>query len=137
MRALTSGKTRHPSLGATSVASGYRVGVTASSPFDESPVPTLPPGTSPASIRDALIDEERAEFEQAYQAAMAEAADTLDLTRVLDVLRAYHRIATLTQRHGPQAHRRMLDKVAEIQRTGRNPDGVPIEEVRALIGVTR
>lgn len=86
-------------------------------------MPTLPPGTSPAAIRDALIDEERAEFEQAYQEVMAEATDTLDLTRVLDVLRAYHRIATLTQRQGRQAHRRMLDKVAEIQRTGRNPDG--------------
>lgn len=96
-------------------------------------MPTLPPGTSPAAIRDALIDEEQAEFEQAYQEAMAEATNTLDLTRVLDVLRTYHRIATLTQRQGRQAHRRMLDKVAEIQRTGRNPDGVPFEEVRALI----
>ncbi|MPZ00719.1 MAG: hypothetical protein GEU97_22635 [Actinophytocola sp.] len=105
----------------------------ASNPFGDSPVPTLPPDTSPAAIRDALIDEERAEFEQAYQEAMAEAAETLDLTRVLNVLRSYHRIATLTQRQGPRAHRRMLDKVAEIQRTGQNPDGVSIEEVRALI----
>jgi len=52
---------------------------------------------------------------------------------VLDVLRTYHRIARLTQRQGPQAHRRMLDKAAEILQTGTNPNGVPIEDVRAMI----
>jgi len=102
-------------------------------PFEASPVPVLPPDTTPAAIRDALIEEERVEFERAYRQALAEAAETLDLTRVLDVLRAYHRIAWLTQRQGPVAHRRMLDKAAEILRTGRNPDAVPIEDVQALI----
>jgi hypothetical protein len=101
--------------------------------FGESPVPAMPPGTTPAAIRDALIDEERAEFEQAYQEAIAEAARTLDLTRVLDVLRSYHRIAWLTQRQGVDAHRRMLDKVAEILRTGHNPTGRSAEEMQALI----
>lgn len=102
-------------------------------PYVESPVPVLPPETTPAAIRDALIDEERAEFERAYQEAIAEAARTLDLTGVLGVLRNYHRIAWLTQRQGPEAHRRMLDKAAEILRTGGNPTGVPAEEVLALI----
>lgn len=111
------------------------VGVTAAAvnPFDASPVPVLPPETTPAAIRDALIDEERVEFERAYREALAEAAETLDLTSVLDVLRNYHRIAWLTQRQGPQAHRRMLDKAAEILRTGQNPDAVSIEDVKALI----
>lgn len=98
-----------------------------------SPVPSLPPDTTPAAIRDALIDEERAEFERAYQAAMADAAETLDLSRVLEVLRNYHRIARLTQRQGAEAHRRMLDKAAAILRTGENPDAVPIEDVEALV----
>lgn len=102
-------------------------------PFDASPVPALPPDTTPAAIREALIDEERVEFERAYRQAMAEAIETLDLTRVLDVLRSYHRIAWLTQRQGPEAHRRMLDKAAEIMRTKQNPDAVPIEDVKALI----
>jgi hypothetical protein len=117
------------------VAAAIVLGMTAGAgnPFDVSPVPVLPPETTPAAIRDALIDEERAEFERAYRQALAEAAETLDLTRVLDVLRTYHRIAWLTRRQGPQAHRRMLDKAAEILRTGRNPDAVPAEEVRALI----
>lgn len=102
-------------------------------PFDASPVPVLPPDTTPAAIRDALIDEERVEFERAYRQALAEAAETLDLTRVLDVLRTYHRIARLTQQQGPEAHRRMLDKAAEILRIRQNPDAVPIEDVRVLI----
>lgn len=105
----------------------------AANPFVESPVPNLPPDTTPAAIRDALIDEERAEFERAYQKAIAEAARTLDLTTVLAVLRNYHRIAWLTQRQGPEAHRRMLDKAAEIMRTGHNPDGVSAEDMQALI----
>ena len=105
----------------------------AANPFVVSPVPVLPPDTTPAAIRDALIDEERAEFERAYQDAVAEAGQTLDLSRVLDVLRNYHRIAWLTQRQGPEAHRRMLDKAAEITRTGANPDAVPLEDVKALI----
>ncbi len=111
------------------------VGVTAAAanPFDVSPVPVLPPEITPVAIRDALIDEERAEFEHAYREALAEAAETLDLTMVLDVLRNYHRIAWLTQRQGPQAHRRMLDKAAGILRTRENPDAVPIEDVKALM----
>jgi hypothetical protein len=39
----------------------------------------------------------------------------------------------LTQRQGPEAHRRMLDKAAEIMRTGQNPEAVPIEDIKALI----
>lgn len=64
------------------------VGMTAAAvnPFDASPVPVLPPDTAPAAIRDALIGEERDELERAYREALAEAAETLDLTRVLDML---------------------------------------------------
>lgn len=105
----------------------------AAGPPPESPVPALPAEVTPAAIREALIDEEREEFQQAYRDAIAEAAETLDLTRVLDVLRNYHRIAELTRRHGAAAHRQMLDKAAEIQRTGHNPNGVSHDDVMALI----
>jgi hypothetical protein len=102
-------------------------------PFEHSPVPALPADTTPAAIRDALIDGERAEFERAYRTAMLEATRTLDLTGVLDVLRNYHRIAWLTQQQGPDAHRRMLDKAKTILRTGNNPDGVDSDKARELI----
>ncbi|HEX2298517.1 MAG TPA: DUF6247 family protein [Pseudonocardiaceae bacterium] len=49
------------------------------------------------------------------------------------MLRNYHRIAWLPQRQGPEAHRRMLDKTAEILSTRQNPDAVPIDDGRALI----
>ncbi|MHA6617940.1 DUF6247 family protein [Pseudonocardia sp. DLS-67] len=118
-------------FGASGVAADTLMDVTAVNPFDASPVPDLPPETTPAAIRDALIDEERAEFERAYREAIDEAAQTMDLTRVLDVLRNYHRIAWLTQRQGVAAHRRMLDRAAAILQAGSNPDGIPAEDVRA------
>ncbi len=105
----------------------------AANPFNRSPVPELPPDTTPAAIRDALIDEERGQFERAYRDALTEAGDTLDLTRVLDVLRNYHRIAWMTQRQGPEAHRRMLHKADEIMRTGTNPDAGSLEDMHAMI----
>ena len=71
---------------------------------------------------------------RAYRQALAEAAKTLDLTRVLAVLRNYHRIAWLTQQQGTETHRRMLNKAAEILRTSENPDGVALKDVKALIG---
>jgi hypothetical protein len=122
-----------PKLAALSAWTAIVVAMAAAKPFDASPVPTLPPDTSPTAIRDALIDEERAQFERAYHQALAEAAKTLDLTRVLDVLRNYHRIAWLTQQQGPETHRRMLNKAVEILRTGENPDGVALTDVKALI----
>ncbi len=97
------------------------------------PVPVLPAETTPAAIRDALIDEERTAFEADYRRAMTEATGSLDLTGVLEVLRSYHRIAELTRWHGAEAHRRMLDKAAEIARTGDNPNGVSAEDVHRLI----
>lgn len=105
----------------------------AANPFTRSPVPELPPDTTLAAIRDALIDEERGQFERAYRDALTEAGDTLDLTRVLDVLRNYHRIAWMTQRPGPEAHRRMLRKADEIMRTGTNPDAGSLEDMTAMI----
>lgn len=114
---------------------GYGVDVSpAVNPFAASPVLALPPEGSPAAIRDSLIDTERDEFERAYHQAMVEAAETLDLTRVLDVVRNYHRIAWLTQRQGAQAHRQMLQQVERTVRTGEAPPGsVSAQHMKALL----
>ena len=98
-----------------------------------SPVPALPDEASPAVIRDGLVERERVQFEQAYRAALAQAAETLDLAVVLDVLRNYHRIARLTAHHGHDAHRRMLVRADGILNAGGNPDGAPLSEVRERI----
>jgi hypothetical protein len=79
-------------------------------------MPALLSPNTPRAIRDALIDSERAEFERCYAEEMAEAARTLDLTGVLKVLDAYRKIAEITQRQGVEAHRKMLDQVARLQR---------------------
>lgn len=107
----------------------------AQDPFEGLAVEALVADASPAAIRDALVDEERSEFELAYQQAMAEAARTLDLVPVLEVLRHYHRIARVTRHRGPARHRALLEKAALIERTGGNPDGIPLGEV--LAGVDR
>ncbi|WP_220187096.1 DUF6247 family protein [Pseudonocardia pini] len=96
-----------------------------------SPVPELAPDATPAAIRAALVPEEREQFERAYRAAMIDATESLDLTGVLSILRAYHRIAVMTHRQGAEAHQRMLDKAREILTTGRNSTGVDIAEHRA------
>jgi hypothetical protein len=96
-------------------------------------VPSLAPEATPAAIRDSLVKEERVEFEQAYRSALAEAAETLDLTGVLDVLRAYHRIAVQTRQHGAQVHRRMLAKARRITAARHNPDAVELSDHRDRI----
>lgn len=92
-------------------------------PIPSEPVPALLAPAAPRAIRDALIDSERDEFEQAYREAMAEAATTLDLTGVLRVLDAYAAIARKTQQHGVEAHRRMLAAVHYALATGEPPPG--------------
>ncbi|MGH3779717.1 MAG: DUF6247 family protein [Pseudonocardiaceae bacterium] len=83
---------------------------------DAGPIPALLSPNTPRAIRDALIDSERADFERRYAEEMAEAARTLDLSAVLEVLDAYCKIAEITERQGVEAHRNMLDRVARLQR---------------------
>jgi len=107
-------------------------------PGDGKPTPTLLSSGTARSIRDALIDTERAEFEHRFAEEMESAAQSLDLTGVLQVLSAYRKIAEITQRQGVAAHRRMLEQVAGLQRG----DDVPIvpghihkAEINARLGI--
>jgi hypothetical protein len=101
--------------------------------FDDFPAQVLPPKATPAAIREALIDEERVEFERDYRDAVSKAGKTWDLSPVFDVLRNYHRIACITRLNGASSHRRMLAQAEEIARTGKNPDGRSEEQLMALI----
>jgi len=85
-------------------------------PGDGKPGPTLLSSGTARSIRDGLIDAERAEFERRFAEEMASAAQTLDLAGVLQVLNTYRKIAEITQRQGIAAHRRMLDQFARLER---------------------
>jgi len=85
-------------------------------PQDEIPAPALLAPATARSIRDALVGEERAEFEQRFAEEMTSAAQTMDLTGVLQLLSTFRKIAEITQRQGAAAHLRMLDQVARLQR---------------------
>ncbi|MGH3211591.1 MAG: DUF6247 family protein [Trebonia sp.] len=85
-------------------------------PWDGKPTPALLSSGTARSIRDALIDAERAEFERRFAEEMGSAAQTMDLTGVLNVLSMYRKIAEITQRQGVEAHRRMLDQAARLER---------------------
>jgi len=86
------------------------------SPPDVSTYPALIAPSTAHAIRDALIDEERTEFVQRFAEEMAQAARTLDLTGVINVLSAFRRIAEITQLQGADTHRRVLDTAARLQR---------------------
>jgi Family of unknown function (DUF6247) len=118
------------------VTATYGVGVTASAAAQ--PDPPKPPfaDASPAEVRAALIPEEAAEFDLRWRAVLAEAAETFDLTNIFKTLDHWRQIAWMTTSHGPEAHRRMLAKAAEILRTGELPPGtVPWSQVKAELGL--
>lgn len=107
-------------------------------PREGNPPPALLASGTARSIRDALIDEERAEFERRFAEEMASAAQTMDLTGVLQVLSTFREIAEITQRQGTAAHRRMLDQAARLQR-GEDvpivPGHVHKAEINARLGL--
>jgi len=63
--------------------------------------------STPREIRAALTGEEIGHFDREYRRAMAEAAESLDLSGVVSMLRRWQRVAWSTQ-DDPDAHRHML-----------------------------
>jgi len=104
----------------------------AANPSGPGPGPALIAPAVPRAIRDALIDSERDEFEQRYREALAEAARALALAEVFRVLDAWRELARKTQQHGVETQRRLLERVARLQRGDEVPT-VPAEDVTALI----
>jgi hypothetical protein len=88
---------------------------------------------SPRAIRDALLPEERGEFDAAYKQALADAGEKLDLADVFETLASWQRIALQT-RVDPDAHRAMLQQAERTLATGEPPVGaVPLADVRELL----
>lgn len=91
---------------------------------------------TPAQIRDALGDEEAAEFARQWREVMDRARDRLDLSEVHDVLEAWRRIAWLTRDLGPETYRRMVAEAEDRARTGeRSAGSVPWSQVRTELGL--
>ncbi|MGH3593100.1 MAG: DUF6247 family protein, partial [Pseudonocardiaceae bacterium] len=86
-------------------------------------------------IRAALLPEQLAEFDDAFNAALAIAGQTLRLDPLRHVLRMWRRQALMTE-WDPEGHRQMLATAVEVQRIGRSRSGsVPWSEVKAELGL--
>jgi hypothetical protein len=82
-------------------------------------VPPLPlPGATPREVRAALRTEFRAQFDEDYQAALAEAGRTLELVGVLDTVEHWRMRSWITR--DPAEHRRVVRRAAELL-TGQEP----------------
>ena len=95
----------------------------------------LPPGVparTPAGIREALSGTGRADFERAYQAAVARAGANYDLQPIHDVLEHWWPIAALAA--DGAAERRMLDAAAAL-RAGRPAPSTSWHALREDLGV--
>jgi Family of unknown function (DUF6247) len=112
------------------------VRVTAAATTGPEPGPSRPPfaDASPAQVRAALIPEDIAEFDRQWNAVVATATETLDLSGVHRTLQSWRRIAWLTTANGPDGYRRMLARADRTLRTGELPrDNVPLDQVKALL----
>lgn len=90
---------------------------------------------SPAEVRAALIPEEAAEFEREWREVLARAAETLDLSEVLETLESWRLVAQLTAATGADAHRAMYRRAAG-RLTGRPvPADEPVTATKARLGL--
>ena len=83
---------------------------------------------TPQQVRAALIPEEQADFDQAWRAALAAAAESLDLTGVFETLDSWRRIAWTTSAGGHEAYRQMWRRAAKLY-TG---EDIPVGEAFAV-----
>ena len=90
---------------------------------------------SPEAIRAALLPEQVAEFDAAYDAALTVARQTWHLDQLRHVLCMWRRMALMTEQD-PDGHRQMLATAAEVQRTGRPRSGsVPWSDLKAELSL--
>lgn len=90
---------------------------------------------SPAEVRAALIPEEAAEFERDWRAVLAKAAETLDLSEVLETLDSWRLVAQLTAAAGPEEHRAMYRRAAARLTGEECPTDEPLERTKARLGL--
>lgn len=74
----------------------------------------------------------RAVFDGEWEAVLDEAKESKDLEEVRDLLRKWRHLAH-AEMIEPGSYYAVQAKAELIQRTGVNPNGVPVEDVRALI----
>lgn len=109
--------------------------MTATYAYDEQPAVGHPlrPGATPAAIREALLSSDRQRFDVAFEAALAQARRSLDLTELFKTLEHWRRVAVLQSRPGD--YRRAVRRAAELLTGAPSPDDEPLEVTRAKAGM--
>jgi hypothetical protein len=109
--------------------------VTATYSYDEQPSSGHPlrPGASPHDIRLALLPDDRAEFDAAYERALGQARASLDLTELFKTLERWRRAALI--QHDPQDFRRVVRRAAELLTGEAVPADEPLAVTRAKAGM--
>jgi hypothetical protein len=109
--------------------------VTAQWSFDEQPRggDPLMPGATPAAIRGALLDEDRAVFDTAYQHALACAREELDLTELFRCLEHWRRLAVLQRE--PERFASIVRRAAERLTGQPVPADEPLAQTRRRAGL--
>jgi hypothetical protein len=91
----------------------------------EDELPPLPrSGASPAEIRASLHPEYRDEFDRDYAAAIKEAAESFELSGLLDVVEHWRMRAWVTR--DPDEHRRVVRRAAQLLTGEVQPDDEPV-----------
>lgn len=89
---------------------------------------------SPAELREAILPEDRDQFDASYQHALNAATQTLRLDELETFLAHWRRIAWAQTAHGHDRWRALLAQADHTLRTGQPPPGtVPEEEIEELI----
>lgn len=109
--------------------------VTATYAYDERPGSGHPlrPGASPHDIRAALLPDDRVQFDEAYERALADARVSLDLTELFRTLERWRRTALVQS--DPREFRRVVRRAAELLTGEPIPADEPLAVTRAKAGM--
>lgn len=91
---------------------------------------------SPARLREVIVPEDHARFDEQYRAALHTAAETLTLDELESFLEHWRRVAWSQHDMGHERWRAMLAKADYITRTGQVPPGTVTyseEEIQELL----
>jgi hypothetical protein len=92
----------------------------------------VPPPAEPRAVRAGLTPTLAAEFDREWQIVLDRVKRSQDLADLHELLNKWQHIAYMETR-APGSYYQMLAKAEQIMRTGGNPDGVPFEQMQALI----
>ena len=94
---------------------------------------SLAEGASPGTIREALFQEDKELFDQAYASALDEARRTYELAPVLETIEEWRRRAILQS--DPEAFRRAVRRAAEYFTGEPVPEDEPFAITRVKAGM--